>query len=328
MPDQFSNDYAAYLQLLAETNPTNGVLYEPRVFFDFFQINGLQEVQGHGEVFKNGEDFPIVITHLTAATSYLNQAAAAVLDERLIQRQGLYLNFHDQYYMNAPQQLGGGSVIRAAPIPTWANVPTGGPETLTRGTSSWRFAKGCILSVRDTFKVRVRLYSVPAAPVPITVAFTGIGLLSRQPYFWSATVNAADLGWRDMDVVPYANDGAEPVMVTDMVVQIQADTSAVDPTGDSRRVYVSVRQVGNGTGAEWFQGPINVATPGIVNNLIPLNAVPAVNLGVKQGRAVVHQFPQPLIWEPGEGITATVQGLVTGTTVNVNLALLGFIAVQ
>jgi hypothetical protein len=332
MPDQFSNDYAAYMQLLAETNPTNAILYEPRAFFDFFELNGLQEVQGHGEVFKNGEDFPIVLTHLTAATAYRDQANAAVVDERLIQRVGLYLNFHDQYYMNSPQQLGGGTVMRAAPIPTWANVPTGGPEALTRGTSSWRFPRPFILSVRDTLKVRVRLYSLPATAnvVPISVSFTGIGLLSKQPYFLSGSVDAADIGWRDMNAVAYANDGAEPIMVTDMVVQVQGESLAVDPTGDSRRVYVSVRQVGNGTGAEWFHGPVNVNTPGILNNLIPNDAMPAVNLGVKQGRCLVHQFPHPLIWEPGEGITATMQAstIAVGDAVSMNLGLLGFIMVQ
>lgn len=334
MPDQFTNDYAAYMQLLAETNPTAGVLYEPRAYFNFFTLDDLQEVHGAPEVFRNGEDFPIFITHLTASTSYLNQGATGpTLDERLIQRVGLYLNFHDQYYMNAPQQLGGSgadAVIQAAPIPTWANVPTGGPEVLTRGTSSWRFAKGCILSTRDTLKVRARLYSVPAAAVPVTVSFTGVGLISRQPYFFSGTVQPDSLGWVDFDVTNFANDGAEPVILTDMVVQVQADIESVDPTGDSRRVYISVRQIGNGTGADWFRGPINVQTPGILNNLLPSDALPAVLFGVKQGRAVVHQFPQPLVWEPGEGITATMQALIAsaGTTVNVNLGLLGYIAVQ
>lgn len=332
MSDQFNNDYSAYMELLAKTNPTRGVLFEPRAYFNFFELNGTQEVPGAPEVFRNGEDFPIIITHLTAATSYLNQAANAILDERLIQRVGLYLNFHDQYYMNSPQQLGGngaGSIMQAAPIPTWANVPTGGPEILTRGTSSWRFPKGCVLSTRDTLRVRTRLYSVPTSAVPITVSFTGMGLLSRQPYFFTGTVQASDLGWLSFDTTNFANDGSEPVMLTDMVVQVQAEIESVDPTGDSRRAYVSVRQVGNGTGADWFRGPINVTTPG-VGDLLPSDALPAVLFGAKQGRALVHQFPQPLIWEPGEGITATAQGLddTTGDTVNVNLGLLGFIAVQ
>lgn len=333
MPDQFTNDYAAYMQLLATTNPTAGVLFEPRAFFNFFQLSGVQEVHGAPEVFRNGEDFPIFITHLTASVSLRNQANSADLDERLIQRVGLYLNFHDQYYMNAPQQLGGSgndAIIQASPIPTWANVPVGGPEVLTRGTSSWRFAKGCILSARDTLKVRARLYAVPAAAVPVTVSFTGIGLISKQPYFFSGTVQPASLGWAEFDVTNFANDGSEPVILTDMVVQVQAEVDDVDPTGDSRRVYISVRQVGNGTGADWFHGPINITTPGIVGNLIPSDALPAVLLGAKQGRAVVHQFPQPLVWEPGDGISATMQALIAsaGSTVNVNLGLLGFIAVQ
>ncbi len=335
MPDQFTNEYSAYMKLLAETNPTNGVLYEPRAYFDLFQLNGVQEVHGHSEVFRNGEDFPILLTHVTAATTYRNQANNAVLDERLIQRVGMYLNFHDQYYMNAPQQLGGagsvGAVIQAAPIPTWANVPTGGPEILTRGTSSWRFDKGCILSARDTLKVRARLYSLPTAEsaVPVSVSFTGIGLISRAPYFFSGTVQLTDLGWQEFDVMNFANDGSEPIILTDMDVQVQGETTATDPTGDSRRVYVSVRQIGNGTNANWFRGPVNATTPG-VGDLMPSDAVPAVLLGQKLGRCLVHQFPQPVVWEPGEGISAAMQALVAsaGTTVNVNLGLLGFIMIQ
>lgn len=332
MADQFTNAYSAYMQLLAKTNPTRGVLFEPRAYFNMFQMNGVQEVHGNPEVFRNGEDFPVFITHLTASVTYRNQANAANLDERLIQRIGLYLNFHDQYYMNAPQQLGGSgsdATIQAAPVPSWQNVATGGPEVLTRGVSSWRFDKGAILSARDTLKISARLYSLPAAAVPVTVSFTGMGLETRQPYFFSGTVQPTSLGWIEFDPTNFANDGSEPVLLTDMCVQVQADIEAVDPTGDSRRVYISVRQVGNGTGADWFHGPVNMTTPG-VGDLVPNAALPAVLLGQKQGRAVVHQFPQPLVWEPGDGITATMQALVAsaGTTVNANLGLLGFIAVQ
>lgn len=332
MADQFTNDYSAYMQLLAKTNPTSGVLFEPRAYFNFFQMDGTQEVHGAPEVFRNGEDFPVIITHLTASLSYRNQANNAVLDERLLQRIGAYLNFHDQYYMNAPQQLGGAgsnSIIQAAPIPTWSNVPSGGPEVLTRGTSSWRFDKGCILSARDTLAVRVRLYSVPSAAVPVSVSFTGMGLISRQPYFFTGTVQPAGIAWVDFDRTNFANDGSEPVLLTDMVVQVQASIDSVDPTGDSRRAYVSVRQIGNGTGADWFRGPVNITTPG-VGDLVPNDAMPAVLLGQKSGRALVHQFPQPLIWEPGDGINAVTQAFdaTTGDTCNVNLGLLGFIAVQ
>lgn len=331
--DQFAKDYAASLQLLAETSVTNGILFEPRGYFDLIQLNGTQEVNGHPEIFRNGEDFPVILTHLTASTTYRNQANDANLDERLIQRVGMYLNFHDQYYMNAPQQLGGSgsdAVIQAAPIPTWSNIPSGGPEVLTRGTSSWCFPKGCILSARDTLKVRARLYTVPTAALPVTVSFTGIGLISRAPYFFSGTVQPANMAWVDFDVTNFANDGSEPVLLTDMVVQVQAPTDSVDPTGDSRRVYISVRQVGNGTGADWFRGPTDANTPGFANDKIPNDAVPAVLLGIKSGRCLVHQFPQPVVLEPGDGLNATVQALIAsaGSTVNVNLGLFGFIAVQ
>ena len=327
-----SDEYSAYMLQLSAGSLTNGVLYEPRGFFDLITLNGTNEVNGHPEVFRNGEDFPIIITHMTAATTYLEQNGATVTPERLIQRVGAYLNFHDQFYMNAPMQLGGGSILRASPLPTWSNVPVGGPECLTRGTSSWRFPRPCILSVRDTLRVSVRLYS-PAnvdveGGVPITVSFTGFGLISKQPYFLENTQIITDTGFTQLSVEAFSNDGAEPIALTDMCVQAQAGVLSADPTGDSRRVFVQVRHTGNGSDADWFYGPIEARIPGLGNLEIPTNAIAGINLGTLMGRAVVHEFPRPLVWEPGEGISTTLQAFASGDLLSVNIAMLGYIAIQ
>lgn len=335
MAEQFvNNEYQAYLQLLAESNVVDGVIYEPRGFFDLIPLDGTREVAGHPEVFRNGEAFPITITHMTASVAYLDKAGESVVDERLLQRIGLYLNFHDQAYMNPPQQLGGngaGSILRAAPLPTWSNVITSAADALTRGTSSWRFPKPFILAARDTLNVRTRFYDAPDEPVPVSVSFTGIGMISRQPYFFSAVGQWADAAWHQLDPtgIAYANDGAEPVMIVDMVVNVQADITQADPTGDSRRVYVDVRQIGNGTQAKWFSGPIDVPTPGSAPQFVPDNAMPGILLGVRTGRALVHQFPVELVWQPGEGISVIAQALTetVGNNVSLNLALTGYITV-
>lgn len=329
MAEQHYKEYEAYLQKFADSNFTSGVLYEPRVFFDYITLDGLNEVKGHPEVFRNGEEFPIILTEMTAAISYLEQDYTAVADERAIQRVGAYLNFHDQYYMNPPQQLGGGTTITSTPLPAWINKVVAASDTVSRGNSTWQFKKPFILSVRDTLEVQCALYSLPAAALPVTVSFTGIGMKSRQPYFFSGTQEFEDLSILTIDPESFANDGVEPVAITSMSVQVRAEITANDPSGDARRVFVRVRQRGNGTGKWWFTGPLNVQLTGGTQQ-VPTSSCCAVNLGQSMGRAVVHEFPVPLVWEPGEGILVTAQGLTAaaGDANNVMIALLGYVAVQ
>ena len=103
MAEQYA-EYEAYLQKLAESNITDGVLYEPRAYFDMLPLTTApQDVFSNQEVFRNGEDFPVVITHLTACMSQFQQDGTTAQDERLIQQVGGYLKFHGQDYMNPPQ---------------------------------------------------------------------------------------------------------------------------------------------------------------------------------------------------------------------------------
>lgn len=331
MAEQHYKEYEAYLQKLSEGNITSGVLYEPRGFFDYIELDGVNEVKGHPEVFRNGEGFPIIITHMTAAISYLAQDYTTVADERNVQRVGAYLNFHDQFYMSPPQQLGGGVTISSAPLPTWINTVVAAGDSVSRGNTCWQFTQPFILSVRDTMEVDVALYSLPIESIPVTVSFTGVGILSRQPYFLSGTVVLTRLSIQTIDPEQFLNDGAEPILITDMTVQVQADTSTdvLDPSGDSRRAFVRIKQRGNGTGKSWFQGPLNTQLSGGTQQ-VPTSSCCAANLGPSMGRGVVHAFPRPLIWEPGEGILLTAQGLTAavGNANSVSVALLGYVAVQ
>ena len=285
-------EYQQYLLRLQESNVLDGVKNEPRVFYDTITLGEpLIEVNGHPDVFRNGEDFPVRITHALMAMARLDAAGDAV-NPRQIQRVGLRLKFHDQYYMNmySANPIFGSQRQTFVPATSWALDPTAASDIVSFGASAWQFQRPFVLSVRDTMRIDVQLDEAPVSAVPVTVSLTGIGMLSRRPYFFTGGVLVADALRHAISTENYINDGTEPVLITNTTVNCGADVVDADPTGDSSRVSVGFRQIGNGTNAAWVQGPIN--DPPIVPDLVP-----AVVLGQQSGRAVVHRFPgHGLLW--------------------------------
>lgn len=302
----------AALVKLATGHLEAGVLHEPRGYFDVIDLNNDGNiVQGHPEVFRNGEQFPVRLTHMVAAMTRLDAAEPPqAQDERLVQRVGLRMEFHNQYYMN-PEFL---------PIALWGNTVVAASQAITPATSSWMFPTPFVLSARDTLDVQVQLDAAPASPQRITVAFSGVGFLSGRPYFLSGDRLVTDGASTQLTTTAFRNDGSEPIIVTDGTVVVTAPEDSVDATGDIRAASLQVRQAGNGTNAQWFRGPTNPA----------IERMPAQLWGAWSGRAVVHTFPgDGLIWEPGEGIDLQVQGLTTTPPpdARVAIALLGYITV-
>jgi hypothetical protein len=312
---KYSQEYNAYLVKLASDNIKSGIIYEPRVLFD--EINAapspVQQFSG-SNIFKNGERFPYVLTHMTLFCGLLGADGATVIDESMIQRIGAQYRFHDQWYMN-PQ-------FTAAP--NWITQPTALPPGVSQSTSSWKFEKPVLLGSRDTLKVQVGLVLPPEdGVVPVTVTVTGIGVSSMRPYFFSGTIGCSESRMVDIPTQAFLNDGAEPVLITDMIVNTSGEVGSDNPVGDTRNVRVQITQMGNGTGNRWFVGP---TAPG------PLGVCGA-GLGVYSGRCIVHQFPSELIWEPGEGIDIAVQLLdqqldTPGVLPVLAVALCGYITVQ
>jgi hypothetical protein len=332
--DENSYDYQQYMIKLQESNVLSGITNEPRVFYDTIQTGiPLAEVQGHPEVFRNGEDFPIRITHCLMALKRLRFDAEeeenVPVDPRNIQRMGVRLKFHDQYYMNryASNPIAGTQRQVFVPAPAWALNPTAAAEIISFGSSAWQFQRPFILSVRDTIRVDLQLDEAPTVEevsFPVTVSFTGKGVLSSRPYFFSGMLFIGDAQRQTLDTENFKNDGSEPVMITNMTVNVSGASSDADSTGDISRVSVGIRQIGNGTNAAWVSGPVN--EPGLVPDMVP-----AVLLGQQSGRAIVHRFPgHGLLWAPGEGITAQVQNLTGGAILgaSVHIGLLGYISVQ
>jgi hypothetical protein len=228
---------------------------------------------------------------------------------RQMQRMGVRFTFHDQYYM--------GREFKALPL--WATKVVTGPQALTPAFSSYTFDRPVILSARDSLRVQVALESQPASPRRVSVSFSGVGLLSKRPYFLASEVELSNEAPVILDTVDFRNDGTEPIALTDMVLHCGAEVEDPVGAGDIRQLRVQIRQIGNGTGADWYIGPTSP---------VPLSQMPATLLGTTQGMAVVHQFPgDGLIWEPGEGIV--VQGIALDQSaegLNLAVGLTGYIS--
>jgi hypothetical protein len=290
-----------------------GVINEPRTFYDIVELHANQTVtNGTPGVLVNGEQFPVRLTHMLASVAYLDNQGD-VDNEANIQRIAQRLTFHNQMYMNS----------QFLPLPLWGNKPVAAADAVSPGTSHWDFvANGqpFILSARDTLLITVMLNDAgkPTSAVPVNVAFTGFGVLSKRPYFLNSQVLLDDVIPVNMTTVDFRNDGSEPIVITDMTMNVAGEVESNDPTGSIGRVSIQIRQIGNGTNANWFDGPL--IGPGM--------RMQGTLLGVTSGRAVVHQFPgDGLIWEPGEGITLEAQLLAPNVTSRLTVAFSGYIMV-
>ena len=319
-PQKGDRDYVDYVVKLGTGRVRDGVINEPRIYYDEIPQNSSSNTvvtEGTPGVFVNGEQFPIRLTHLTAGLRYLAQDNS-VDNSGNIERIGLRMVYHDQFYMN-PQFL---------PCAIWANKRVAMPQPQGLGSSHWDFVENgqpFVLSARDTLIVTVQLQAAPSGSpglnyFPVNVIFTGIGALSHRPYLFNGTVNLFDTNQTNLSTVDFRNDGSEPIVITDMTASIGGQSNA-GPGGDIGRLRFNVKQVGNGTNAQWFSGP----------KTGPVNSVPncpAILAGVTSGRGVVHQFPgDGLIWEPGEGITMETRALNTGNNSVLAVGLAGYLMV-
>jgi hypothetical protein len=296
----------------AKANICTGVFSEPRWYYDEITVPDNQTIGvSNPDAFKNGEAFPVKITHVLMSTRVLN-AAAVVTDERLIQRIGVKLVFHGQEYM-------AGREFAVAPL--WLNRPVAAPNSISFGQSAHHFFDPWLLTARDTMRVQVQLVAVSGSGVRTAeVAFSGFGLDSRRPYWKSADVDLNDLVIHTLDSALYRNDGDEPIVMTDMSATLSADSLTNNPQGDISILRVQVNQVGNGTQSEWFKHASSGA---------PSNLMLAQQLGTMSGRIVVHELDSPIYFEPGEGLSVQTQLLVANQGAPVlAIALAGTILVS
>lgn len=282
-----------HLIKLAAENIDHGVIEEPRFYFDQITLQSILS-KNDPDAFINKEEFPVRITH--ALFGLRTYDDGTIPEERLLQKAGVRMVFHDQYYQS-----------RAfAPVPMWVTEVTAGAPALSQGFSTYTFDRPVILSARDSLRVQVALESDPDGSQRVSVAVHGVGLQSKRPYFFSSF---RDLNNTTPIVLPqgdFRNDGAEPVALTDLVIATSAPTGDFVGAGDIRTVRLQVAQLGNGTGRNWCGTPILQSSGATIPQM------PAHLWGMSQGRAVVHRFPgQGLLWEPNEGVTMEAVALDT-----------------
>jgi hypothetical protein len=323
---EYTPEYEAHLIKLAETNIFFNDTATTEIYTETLSIlPGLteqKEAVSDPLTFMNGEKFPVRILYMTANTVGAtgdNLVAEGLFGERLIQGIGLRMRFHDQFYMRT-------SFTRLA---NWGTHVTASSDNNSYYTSSHKTWRPVVLSARDSFEVRVKAVQPLAAfpqpsednPWQVTTTFTGIGIFSKRPYVLSGSTILESAMTMQLDVGDFKNDGAEPILITDVTHNAVRFTDAGTLTPVLPFVNIGIKQIGNGTNADWV-----VSKPG------EPNLAPAPVWGSYSGRALVHRFPgQGLIWEPGEGITLGINqtfgaDLDAGTFTNI--ALVGYIAIQ
>lgn len=297
-------DAQEYLRKLAEMNACEGVAHEPRVYYNRFDFSAitdvtvqqsLRTVMADPSVYYNGESTPVRITHIVAAMDPIGTdegsppLAPVVGDERIIQQIGMRVRAHDTYYMNR----------RFLPLPLWHNTCSAMPQAVTQGTSAFKFAHPIALGQRDALLVDAILSQVPAGNEAriVGVSFSGVGAASKRPYRLSSTLTLSDLTETRFDPNDLKNDGAEVILIDQMVLYCSSTRLDNNPAGDIRELNVRISQTGNGTNIGWLKGgPIGAG------GVVP--ACPASILGAYAGRCVVHTLPADgWLFQPGQGVT-------------------------
>jgi hypothetical protein len=321
-----SEEKLELLKFLAARNVCDGILYEPRIYcqkFDFSTAGVVSPLYSNEDIFRNGEQYPVRITHILAMICDGNAQAGAI-DERLLQVYRLRIRSNDTYYMSGDTPL---------PLPIWHDKVTATSGPVSRSTTSWRFAHPFYMGGRDTLSVQVELeYPVDAlteTSVEVWVQFHGFGALSRRPKELHGYVTFTPTSPPILTIPDtfFRNTGDEPLEMhsVDIYVAPPSGSAGSNAVGNIRRARLSIRQVGNGTNQRWT-----------VSDALNTDTVPAGLMGLTTGRAMTHVLPiqtdqrgRGWIWEPNQGLSLEVTGPASGPTLSqLYIALAGEIIVK
>lgn len=318
---------------------SKGPQKEPRVWYDVYDLAaGTGEAaiaqSPNSDVFVNGEAFNVTMTKVVFAILGSTSASSGSFFpvpglETYLQRIGFRFRHHDQLYPNPV----------TVPAPNWANKVVAQADVLSQGTVVWEFDHPVILSSRDTLKIPLQLQSIITTNTARrgVVSFHGYGLVSKTPVVFSGGYDMAStdsvLRPLDINTASYRNDSSEPVVLTKMVAFTTSSMASgvVTPgsVADCRYLAMNVTQVGDGSGARWFQGPT-----GQGGGVTPFPYCPMPLLGGTCGRGVVHEIADGgWTFNPGDGVQldyqrrATISASSEISSVRVGVALLGYVTI-
>lgn len=279
----------------------HGRRFEPRVYFQEYVFADDQRMAFPDPVaWRNGEQFPVVITHITAAM----RGSRIVGDEQnpregspvLINNYGLRINSHDTFYQS-PQMI---------QLPAWHNVRNASSDVVTPGTTTWVFDKPFLLGNRASFKVQVKLERAPvdAQQAPsqrlVGVVFDCLGKITGRPYRLADTRDVDDTSIATFSSSRLQNQVAEPLEV--LSVTFTCGSEQPGYAGDITQMRVRISCDGTGSNQSWSHG--GGVTP------FPHEFVPATLLGVTSGICVTHRIPGAgWLFDPGQGVDPAVEFL-------------------
>lgn len=295
-----------------------GRLYEPRLLYATLNLPVGGAIQRFdSNVFRNGERYPLHLTHLVWAVRDRDYGASVSTAEEQLQRVQARLTWHDSWYMG----------FDPMDLPLWQNQQgIAIPEPLASGAVTWRFLRPIELPTRAAFEVSCSLERTQLeadGTIPIAVCFRGRGIKSRQEFMFASRRSLGfgnangglDVNLQIVPVADFTNDGVEPIAITDMTISVGPQTLDTSPVGNIRLGRINVTMIQGGTGTPFAQNRGTTSGAADVD-------CPAVLWGVSAGRAVVHVIPDGgWILEPGRGFDAEMLNLNASGNFNLNVAM-------
>lgn len=291
----------AYYDKVAKTHivDAKGRRYEPRAYFQEFVFATDQELAfPDTTAWRNGEQFPVVITHITAAmrgnrdpddAQYPQQGSPALINDY-----SMRIESHDTAYMSSSY----------LPLPAWHNVRNAASDVFGGSTSSWVFDHPCILGNRASFKVHVRLERAPvdaeggASTRRCSVKFDAIGINTGRPYQLGDALTLSSDSVGVFSSSRLQNVVGEPLRVIGCTFALGSEAPGF--MADISQLRARIMVDGTGTSQSWTYGG-GVAP-------MPHEYVPVSLLGITSGLCVCHRVPgRGWLWEPGQGVDPTVK---------------------
>jgi hypothetical protein len=291
--------YASKVPLLCQ-----GYAYEPVSMYGSVSLPtgaSPQVVSFDSATFKNDSPWVVHLTHIKWCIRERRTSADGVsTDERQENRVEARMRWHDIFYQSTDFM----------PISLWHTPQPnmGLPPPIENGVVSHRFLRPLLMPQDSVIQALVSLERAETEGTrPFSLALHGKGAESGENRIIRG---AMDIGFgssgdgldANEQLTPFEDltvESDEPILFTDLVMSLGANSESEDPTPDYRLARVNIKMVGAGTEAFWG------VTPGVGTSALPPSAdlgMPLDLWGVTGSRGVTHRIPGGgWILEPGRG---------------------------